>query len=86
MVVAMPMPVQPKTHLSTCRHGYHLGKVALIHDDEVVGAFITLDEALEEGFRRFGMVRMVFREIRLSEEPEFIPHVDVNHPCCRRLD
>jgi hypothetical protein len=63
----------------------HLGKIALIHD-EVIGAFATLEEAVLEGYRRFGFAPMVYRPITAVDEPEFIPHVDVNHPCCRRLD
>jgi hypothetical protein len=64
----------------------HLGQIALIHGDEVVGAFATLDEALTEGFRRFGYARLIFRPITERDEPEFIPHVDINHPSFRRTD
>jgi hypothetical protein len=64
----------------------HLGKIALLHGDEVVGVFANVDLALLEGYRRFGLARMVCREITASEEPEFVPHVDVNHPSSRRLD
>jgi len=64
----------------------HPGQVALIHDDEVVGTFDSHDKALAEGVSRFRAARLVIRLVRASEEPEFISHVDVNHPCCRRLD
>jgi hypothetical protein len=63
----------------------HRGKIALIRGDEVVGVFDTLDEALIEGYRRFGMARMLFAEITERDESEFIPHVDINHPSFRRL-
>jgi hypothetical protein len=65
----------------------HLGKIALVHEDEVVGAFDTADEALLEGYRRFGLVRMMFKEIRdPAEPPDFISLVDINHPSFQRLD
>ena len=64
----------------------HPGKIALIHEDQVAGVFANVDDALVEGYRRFGMARMIFREITVADEPEFITHVDINHPSCRRLD
>ncbi len=64
----------------------HLDKIALIHEDEVVGAFDSADEALLEGFRRFGPVKMMMREIRDPDLPDFISLVDINHPSIRRLD
>jgi hypothetical protein len=62
----------------------HLGKIALIHGDEVIGAFSTLAEAMQEGYRRFGLARMIFRPITERDEPEFIPHADINHPSFQR--
>jgi hypothetical protein len=64
----------------------HLGKIALVHQDEVVGAFATADEAFLEGFRRFGLVRMMLKEIRDPDLPDFVSHVDINHPSFKRLD
>lgn len=64
----------------------HLGQIALIHGDEVVGAFPTADEAYLEGFRRFGDVRMMFKEIRDPDPPDFISLVDTNHPSFKRFD
>ena len=64
----------------------HLGKIALIHENEVIGVFASSDEALREGYRRFGLVKMVLKEIRNADLPEFITHVDVNHPSFQRLD
>lgn len=64
----------------------HRGKIALIHDDEVVGIFATVDEALLQGYRRFGLVRMVAREITADEGPEYIGPVDFTHPSFKRLD
>jgi len=64
----------------------HRGKIALIHGDEVVGVFATVGEALLEGYRRFGLVRMVPREIRDDDGPEYIGPVDINHPSFKKLD
>jgi hypothetical protein len=64
----------------------HLGKIALIVGDEVIGVFSGPDEALLEGYRRFGLVRMVCRPIEDPEEPDFISLVDITHPSFKRLD
>jgi hypothetical protein len=58
----------------------HLGKIALVHGDEVVGAFASAGEAMREGFRRFGYVRMMLKEIRDPDPPDFISIVDCHHP------
>jgi hypothetical protein len=64
----------------------HLGKIALIHEDEFIGVFPTVDAALREGYRRFGLVKMMLKKIGDAELPEYIAHVDVNHPSVRKLD
>jgi hypothetical protein len=65
----------------------HLGHIAVIHIDEVVGAFPTLLEAEREAFRRFGGdARLIFRLITETDETEWIGNVDANHPSLRRLD
>ena len=64
----------------------HLGKVALIHIDEVVGVFPTADEALLEGYRRFGLARLTCRLITEKDEPIFVPYADLDHPSLGRID
>ena len=64
----------------------HLGKIAVVRGDEVVGVFDTADEAIFESFRRFGFVKMMFRDISDPEESDFVSLVDINHPSVRRLD
>jgi hypothetical protein len=64
----------------------HLGQIALIHGDEVVGAYPTAGEAIAEGYRRFGLVRLVCRVITENDEPEWVPFIDINHPSVRRID
>ncbi len=64
----------------------HLGKIALIRFDEVVGVFDNVNQAIIEGHRRFGHKRMICREITAHDEPEWISNIDANHPSCRRVD
>lgn len=64
----------------------HHGKIALIHEDEVVGVFTTADEALHEGYRRFGLARLMIKEIRSQATLDFVSLVDVHHPAVRLLN
>ena len=64
----------------------HLGQIALIHGDEVVGVFPTADEALTEGYRRFGLVRLIGRLITEKDDPIFVPYADLDHPSLGRID
>jgi hypothetical protein len=48
----------------------HLGKVVLVKGDELIGAFNTIEEALAEGARRFGLTPFLVREVTASEEKE----------------
>src|SRR5262245_34567567 len=58
----------------------HLGQLALIHGDEVVGVYRTYDEAMTDGYERFGLARLICRPITEKDEPEFVPYIDINHP------
>jgi hypothetical protein len=65
----------------------HLGWVALVHGDEVVGVFRTGGEAYLEGKRRFGHVKLLIKDIRdPNVPPDYVPSIDLNHPSVRRLD
>jgi hypothetical protein len=64
----------------------HLGKIALIHGDDVVGVYATLAEAEQYGYGRFGNARLIFRLITEKDEPEWVPYIDINHPSVRRID
>jgi hypothetical protein len=51
----------------------HLGKIAVIHGDEVVGPFATLLEAETEAYRRFAInARLIFPLIPKKDEPEWV--------------
>src|SRR5882672_1020943 len=58
----------------------HLGRIALIRGDEVIGTFATADEAILEAFRRFGLQPVMLQEISLREAPDFVNLVDTRHP------
>jgi hypothetical protein len=64
----------------------HLGHVALIRGDEVVGAYPTAGEAIAEGYYRFGRLRFICRLITVKDEPEFVSFADINHPSVRWID
>jgi len=64
----------------------HLGKIALIRFDEVVGVYDDIGQATLAAHERFGWKRMMFREITERDEPEYIGNMDPNHPSCRRID
>jgi hypothetical protein len=64
----------------------HLGKIALVRFDEVVGVFNTFDEATAEAHRRFGWGRMIFCLITERDEPDYIANVDTKHPSFKPLD
>ncbi len=64
----------------------HPGKIALVHGDVVVGVFDNANDAIVEGYRRFGWARMVVYEITERDEPEYIANVDVNHPSFKPLN
>jgi hypothetical protein len=65
----------------------HLGKIALIHGDDVVGAYATADEAGLAAFRLFGNVRVFLHEIRDPKQPpDFISTIDFNHPSFKKVD
>ncbi len=49
------------------------GRYVLIHDAQVVGAWNTRAEALEEGYRRFNLEPFLVHHIVAEEKPIFVP-------------
>jgi hypothetical protein len=49
------------------------GRYVLIHDAQVVGAWDTKAEALEEGYRRFNLDSFLVHHIVAEEKPIFVP-------------
>lgn len=65
----------------------HLGWIALVHGDDVIGAFSTADEAILEAYRLFGNVRVMLQEIRDPKAPlDFVSCIDLRHPSIRLLE
>jgi hypothetical protein len=63
-----------------------LGKVALVHQDEVVGVYPTADEALSAGYQQFGYVRLMVKEIGdPAQTPALVSQVDIDHASVRRV-
>lgn len=51
----------------------HLGKFVLIHDKEVVGVFDSEQNALNEGYEKFGPVPLYIRQIAAEEVVQSAP-------------
>jgi hypothetical protein len=54
----------------------HKGEFVLIYKDQVIGFFGSEDEAIDEGYRRFGYVPIFVKEISEVDEP----WIWVSHP------
>jgi hypothetical protein len=53
----------------------HEGRFALIKGQNVIGVFSDRSAALEEGYRRFGIVPSLVRQIAASEAVVYLPNV-----------
>ncbi len=51
----------------------HAGKFVLIKGDELIGVFNTVDEALAEGARRFGLGPFLVRRVEVQETEAEVP-------------
>lgn len=49
------------------------GKYVLIHGEDVSGVWETKTQALEEGYRRFGLEPFLVKRIVANETPIFVP-------------
>jgi hypothetical protein len=64
----------------------HLGHIAVIHGDDIVGVYPGLYEAEVDAYGRFGNARLVFRLITEKDEPEWVSNIDPNDPCVKWID
>jgi hypothetical protein len=53
----------------------HEGRFVLIKGHDVVGVFGDRSEALREGYRRFGIVPFLVRQVTASEPVVYLPGV-----------
>jgi hypothetical protein len=59
----------------------HEGKFVLIHGDDVVDTFSSYDDAIKEGYAKFGLEPFLVKQIQTLEQVQFISRsVD---PCHR---
>jgi len=49
------------------------GKFALIHDQEVVGTYTSYEDAIKEGYAKFGLTsRFLVKRIQVMEQAHFV--------------
>ena len=52
----------------------HLGRFVLVKDESLIGVFNTIEQAISEGARRYGLSSFLVREVtRETEKEVFIP-------------
>ncbi|MGH9785750.1 MAG: hypothetical protein ACRD88_16380 [Terriglobia bacterium] len=60
----------------------HEGKFVLIHGEDVVDVFSTYEDALKQGYQKFGLTPFLVKQIQTIEQVQFISRfVD---PCMSR--
>lgn len=50
----------------------HEGKFVLIHGDDVVDTFSSYDDAIKEGYAKFGLEPFLVKQIQAFERAQFI--------------
>lgn len=55
----------------------YAGQFVVVRGRELIGVFPTIEEALTEGARRFGMTSMLVREVQAVEEEVYIPALEL---------
>jgi hypothetical protein len=48
------------------------GKFVLIHGDTLSGVFDTYDDAIKQGYERFGLKPFLVKQVRAIEQVQFI--------------
>lgn len=56
------------------------GKFALIHGPDVVGVYGTYEDALNEGYQKFGLNPFLVRQIQAVEQVQFVTRL-LDSPC-----
>jgi hypothetical protein len=51
----------------------HAGQIVLVKGEALIGVFNTIDEALTEGARRFGLQSMLVRQVTPVEKFVYVP-------------
>ena len=58
----------------------HAGEFVLIRGTEVVGFYATNEQALTEGYKRFGIVPFFVKQVSRSEEAHFVTRLGAPTP------
>lgn len=56
------------------------GKFVLIHEDEVVGTFTSYQDAINEGYGKFGLKPFLVKQIAAVEKVQYITRM-IEMPC-----
>ena len=49
----------------------HEGKFVLIHGEEVAGVYVTREEAISQGYERYGKEPFLAKHIAVAEKPVY---------------
>ncbi|WP_321473018.1 hypothetical protein [uncultured Paludibaculum sp.] len=74
-----------ETELATYKRVLHQlrgdeGKFALIHDQDLIGVFGTYEDALNEGYKQFGLEVFLVKKIEACEQVQFVSRL-FDQPC-----
>jgi len=50
----------------------HEGKFVLIHGEEVVDTFTSYEDAIKEGYKKFGLKPFLVKQIHSIEQAQFV--------------
>lgn len=63
----------------------HEGKFALVHDVEVVDIYTSYEDAIKEGYNKFGLQPFMVKQIHATEQAQFISRLVVPIPVLRTI-
>lgn len=53
----------------------HEGKFVLIHEDQVVGTYVAYEDAINEGYKTFGLEPFLVKRIQAAEQVHFVSRI-----------
>ncbi len=56
------------------------GKYVLIHGSDVVGTFVSYEDALRQGYREFGLDPFLVKQVQSSEQVLFLARAVMSLP------
>ena len=63
----------------------HEGKFALVHQDALVDVYTSYEDAIKEGYSKFGLKPFLVKQIHAVEQAQFISRLVVPTPLYRAL-